>query len=99
VTSKGMEQEAAHTESQMIKVKVLCFAQARDLASSKEEPLEVSKPAYVNDLVSKAIETHPRLGGIRQMLRVIVNGIIEYDKNVELHDGDTVALMPPIVGD
>ncbi len=93
-----MEQEATPTESQRIKVKVLYFAQARDLAGSKEEQLELSKPAYVNDLVSKSIETHPRLAGIRQMLRVIVNGIITFDKSIELHDGDTVALMPPIAG-
>jgi len=84
--------------SETIKVRVLYFAQARDLSGSKEEELAIAKPAYVDGLVSKAVEIHPRLVGIRQILRVIVNGIIAYEGNVELHDGDTVALMPPIAG-
>jgi molybdopterin synthase catalytic subunit len=84
--------------SKTTKVKVLYFAQARDLSGSKEEELAVPKPAYVDDLITKAVEIHPRLAGIRQILRVIVNGTLVYDKNVELHDGDTVALMPPIAG-
>ena len=97
-----MEQAAGvPAESRTIRVKVLYFAQARDLSGSREEQLEVTRPARVSDLVSKAIEIHPRLGEIRKILRVILNGTMmtTYDKEeIGLHDGDTVALMPPIAG-
>ena len=73
------------------------FAQVRDLVRSREEHIELSSPAYVDDLVSKAVKVHPAMAEMKQIIRVIVNGRMTED-NIELHDGDTVALLSPVAG-
>ena len=79
------------------RVKVLYFAQARELTGTREEELVLSHPIDVNRLFSELMSTHPRLESIKGILSVLVNGR-RVSGNVELKDGDRIALVPPVAG-
>jgi len=80
-----------------LNITVRYFAQARELAGVKEQHLQLSGKVHVQDIVSRSIEIHPRLGEIKQIIRAIVNGRFT-DENSILRDGDIVALLPPTAG-
>jgi molybdopterin synthase sulfur carrier subunit len=80
-----------------IKVKVVYFAQARELAGTKEDEFVLNSPAYVKQLLREVISAHPKLQAITETASTIVNGRI-VPKNIELNDGDRVAFLPPIAG-
>jgi len=82
---------------QPLKITVRYFAQARELAGTKEEELDFSGRVRVQDVVSKVIDAHPRLREMDQVTRIIVNGRMTLE-NMELNDGDVVVFMPPIAG-
>lgn len=84
-------------KQQAIKINVRYFAQARELAGRKEEQLEIVSPSRVQDLISKIMRVHPNLSEMKDDLRVIVNGKMT-DENLELNNGDSVVLFPPIAG-
>lgn len=73
------------------------FAQARDAAGTKEEELRLEGQPKVRVALSKAFEAHPKLSRLEGALKVAVNEEI-VEENVLLHDGDRVALLPPVVG-
>jgi len=80
-----------------VKVRVVYFAQAREFAGTQEDEFVLTSPAYVEHLFSEVMNAHPKLSKIRQIIRTLVNGrpVLE---NVELKDGDRVALLPPVAG-
>lgn len=80
-----------------IRVKVLYFGMARDAAGSGEEQLTFSIPASVDDLLSEAEKRHGGLGRLRKLIRVAVNEEL-VNGRVSLHDGDVVAVLPPVAG-
>ena len=80
-----------------VRVRVLYFGQARELSGTSEEIQSLPSPAYVDQLISVTIKAHPKLQEIRRILRVLVNGRSVSD-NLELKDGDRVAIVPPIAG-
>jgi MoaD family protein len=80
-----------------VKVHVLYFAQAREFAGIKEDEFLLTAPALLNHLFSRVLSTHPKLGEIRVILRPLVNGRT-VTENVELKDGDRIAIVPPVAG-
>jgi len=80
-----------------VKVKVLYFAQAREFAGTREEELVLLHPTDVNRLFSELMNAHPKLASIKGILSVLVNGL-RVSEDVELKDGDRVALVPPVAG-
>jgi MoaD family protein len=80
-----------------IRVKVAYFALARDLAGTSEEEIELDNAANIEHLFSVVLNAHPKLRGIRDIIRTIVNGRVILE-NVELKDKDHVALLPAVGG-
>lgn len=79
------------------KITVRYLAQARELAGTREERLESPSMMHVQEVISRIMETHPKLREMQQSTRIIVNGRIT-DENVLLKDGDQIAILPPIAG-
>ena len=76
---------------------VAYFAQARELAGTKEDAFVLNGPADMNHLFSEIMNAHPKLQGIRDVLSSLVNGRAIWE-NVVLNDGDRVTLFPPVGG-
>jgi len=49
------------------------------------------------DALSKAFTSHPKLREIEKSIKVALNEEVTED-DARLHEGDRVALLPPIVG-
>jgi len=80
-----------------VTVNVAYFAQARELAGTKEDEFVLNAPADMNHLFSEIMNAHPKLQGIRDVLSSLVNGRAVWE-NVALNDGDRVTLFPPVGG-
>ncbi|MFO0685749.1 MAG: molybdopterin converting factor subunit 1 [Sandaracinus sp.] len=80
-----------------MKVRVLYFAVARELAGTREEELELEAPATIAE-ARRAIErAHPALGARDARLRVAKNESFAGDAE-PLADGDVLAILPPVAG-
>ncbi len=81
----------------MISVNVKLFAVARDLTGLGEVKLLLDEGATASKVVDHFVETHPNFSPWRDHIRLAVNS--EYvDLNHRLHDGDEVAIIPPVSG-
>ena len=80
-----------------IRVQVVYFGKAREVAKTSTEVRSLSSPADIKQLLSVVMSAHPTLAGIREIVHVLVNGRWA-SENVELTDGDRVAFVPPIGG-
>jgi MoaD family protein len=81
----------------IVRVTVAYFAAARECAGIAEEKLELTRPAFLEQLFSKVIAIHPSLAKIKGTLRLLVNGI-GVSEDTELKDGDRIAFLPPVGG-
>ena len=78
-------------------VRVLYFASAQGLANKKSESMRLREGSSVRDMASEMLRLHPELKGIEPTIRYSVNfEIAESDR--PLHDGDEVAVLPPVAG-
>lgn len=80
-----------------MRVKVLYFASARDLASAESEAVTVPEGASVRDLARKLLDAHPGLGSFRGSLKFSVNFEV-VDPGEALGEGDEVGVLPPVAG-
>ena len=80
-----------------IRVKVAYFALARDLSGIGDEEVLLDTAWDMKHLFSEVLNAHPKLREIRQIIRTLVNGRVIFG-NVELKDGDRVALLPAVGG-
>lgn len=78
-----------------MKITVLCFAQTREITGVSELSVELPGRARVADLSAALYVLHPALQPVP--LRYAVNQSFAPPETV-LHEGDTVALIPPVAG-
>ena len=78
-----------------MKITVLCFAQTREITGVSELSMELPGGARVTDLSAALFVLHPALQPVP--LRYAVNQSFAPLETV-LHEGDTVALIPPVAG-
>lgn len=77
-------------------MRVLLFGIIREIAGKSEIELEYEEPLMVQDLVNKVKNKYEKLTELKSLL-VAVNS--EYAKDdVEIKDGDEVAMIPPVAG-
>jgi molybdopterin converting factor subunit 1 len=81
----------------MIHVRVQLFAAARDLAGCREQLLVLDDHATTEDLLQTLIAKHKGLKEWKNVLRVAVNQEYSTPDSI-LHDGDDVAIIPPVSG-
>ena len=82
-----------------VSVSVLYFAALRDLAGTAEETFSVpaGAPVVVSTLLAALELEHVTLRGTLGSVRVAVNEeFVELGQ--QLHEGDIVALIPPVSG-
>lgn len=80
-----------------MKVKVLYFAAARDLAAVSSEHVPLHEGASVGDLAKEATRLHPALKNLEGAVRFSVNYEVA-DRGARLRDGDEVGVLPPVAG-
>jgi sulfur-carrier protein len=80
-------------------VQVLYFAALRDLARTGEERVRLPEPpnAQVRGLLELLEASHEGLRGRLATVRVAVNEEF-VEPTAALHEGDVVALIPPVSG-
>ncbi len=80
-----------------MKVKVKCFAWARDATGKEEIEVELEGNASVRRLLQKLAGDYPRLEERLSTMAVSVNQ--EFARPGDpISDGDEIALIPPISG-
>lgn len=88
-----------------IRVKVLYFAGLTEYTSVREERLELPQNLSMQTLISLLIEFQPKLGSAtgRKLLATCACAVnLEYidlqEDGINLKEGDTIALIPPVSG-
>ena len=80
-----------------LRVRVRLFAVQRELAGTREIPLELPPGATVEDAWGAIVDRYPMLGPGRAFLRFARNG--DYaDPGTAIADGDEIAFIPPVSG-
>jgi len=78
-------------------IRILLFSIAKDLADFEEKIVTFEESATVDSVMKHLIETNPEFVNWKQVFRFAVNQ--EYTGlNHKLHDGDEVAVIPPVSG-
>jgi molybdopterin synthase catalytic subunit len=80
-----------------IRIDVLLFGQARELAGSNRVTLEVPAGATVGSAIAQLEERYPALAPFDRVLLAAVNETYA-DRSEPIRDGDTLALFPPVSG-
>jgi molybdopterin converting factor subunit 1 len=80
-----------------VNVKVLYFALARDLTSTRSEAINVPEGTSVRELVRSLGALHPALGKLKDSVKCSVNLSIVTPETT-LTDGDEVGVLPPVAG-
>jgi molybdopterin synthase catalytic subunit len=80
-----------------MKIHVRYFAVVRERLGRDEETLELATPATVTSALDALCQGHDALTSLRPYLQVAVNQST-VDLATSLHDGDELALIPPVAG-
>jgi len=80
-----------------VRVRVLFFGAARELAAD-EAVLTLAPGVTARSAFARVLEEYPDLVRFRSSLLVAVNQEYARDLDVELEDGDELALFPPVSG-
>ena len=85
------------TQTVVITVKVLCFAQLRDQLGASEFTVSLPAAATGRELREALRRRNPLIGPLLDVSRLAVNQ--EYvAADVRLRDGDEVVVIPPVSG-
>ena len=85
------------TQTVVITVKVLCFAQLRDYLGASDFTVPLPSDATGRGLLDALRQRSPRIGPLLDVSRLAVNQ--EYvAADVRLRDGDEVVVIPPVSG-
>lgn len=80
-----------------MKVTVILFAVAKDLAGSGEVEIELSEPATAGRLKEALVQAYPALSPVMSRCMMAVNE--EYaDAQTPIPENATVACIPPVSG-
>ncbi len=80
-----------------MRLNVLYFAVLRERAGCEQEAIEIADGARAETLLEALVARHPSFAGLTNRLQIAVNRQIVPTAHV-LHEGDEVALIPPVSG-
>ncbi len=78
-----------------LRVRVRLFASFREAAGTGHLTSELDEGAHVSDLLTQLSARIPALGATRGLIALNQTYV---DADAVLHDGDEVALIPPVSG-
>jgi molybdopterin synthase catalytic subunit len=84
-------------DAAIVRIRVRLFAIQRELAGTREVPLDLPDGATVADAWAGLVALHPALEPGRTSVRFARNGAYA-DESTPLSDGDEVAMIPPVSG-
>jgi molybdopterin synthase catalytic subunit len=84
-------------EAAAVRVRVLFFGAARE-AATEEAVLTFDAPVGAREAFARVLAAYPELRRFRSSLLVAVNQEYAGDLDVELKDGDEMAVFPPVSG-
>lgn len=80
-----------------MEIKVLVFASLKDIVGGRQLQLDIPARSTVSDLLTHLEANYPRMKNYRPVVLTAINE--EYvEKTAEIHDGDEVAIFPPVSG-
>jgi MoaE-MoaD fusion protein len=80
-----------------VKVNLLFFASLKDIVGSRQLQLDVAPGATVSDVLTSLEASYPKMKPYRPIVLTAVNE--EYvDQRASIHEGDEVAIFPPVSG-
>jgi len=85
------------TLSENIYVKVKLFAIFQEVFATDEMQISLEADAPVSKIFDRLVSQHPNLERWRSLTRYAIN-LNFADPHTVLHDGDEVALIPPVSG-
>ncbi|MBD0371742.1 MAG: molybdenum cofactor biosynthesis protein MoaE [Pyrinomonadaceae bacterium] len=94
MTNKGH----ARIEGEEIRVRVLFFGAARDAAGCDEAPLRLRASSRAADAFEEILKAYPELRRFGRSLLFAVNQEYARDPEREIHEGDELAVFPPVSG-
>jgi molybdopterin converting factor small subunit len=80
-----------------VTVRVLAFARLRELLGFGERELAVPDGTTLETLFARFADDAPELAPLRASTRFARNGALA-SAATEVHDGDEIALLPPVGG-
>ena len=80
-----------------VKVRLLFFAVLRDITGQSEAELELAGGTRPRDIWEQLRAQHAKLADYAQPPLTAINESYE-SPDVELHDGDELAFIPPVAG-
>lgn len=81
-----------------MRIRLLFFARARELAGVGETEIEVDPQAAAGAVLKRVLQTWPALEEIAGRCVLAVNQEYLEDMSQTLCEGDEVALLPPVSG-
>jgi molybdopterin converting factor subunit 1 len=78
-----------------MKISISFFAQSREIAGTNQMDMEIPDGEDVSGLVRKLQLQYPGFSDLQILLAVNTEYV---ENNYRLHDGDRVAIIPPISG-
>lgn len=80
-----------------LRVRVLYFASAREIASKSSEGMDLPAGSSLRDLARDLISRHPRLKKLERSIKFSINFDVA-EPDAVLEDGDEVGVLPPVAG-
>ena len=80
-----------------ISITIRFFASVKDVAKRSETTIELPGASVADDVLSYLTTQYPDMQRFRSYIRIAVNEAY-VDSSFELHDGDEVAIIPPVSG-
>lgn len=88
---------SSETGTAEISVRILLFSVLRERLGTSEIEFVIKSGSSTADLVSKLTEIYPKIRSYASVMRLAVNERY-VDEDVELAEGDEVALITPVSG-
>lgn len=85
------------TQNQTVTLRLLLFAQYRELLGDRERRVDVAAGTTPRALLARLSSGNPRLEALQPVVRFLINS--EFVSGDEpLRDGDELAFVPPVAG-
>jgi molybdopterin synthase catalytic subunit len=94
----GHEQHDRPFDTERIRVRVLFFGAARDVAGHAEVELQIHAPATAATAFEEIMASYPDLRRFGRSLLFAVNQEYARDAGTEVREGDELAVFPPVSG-